>query len=350
MIFVNNWTINLCLIPKYDFILNTIFKEKIEDINILYKLLNLPDDLISGYAKKYIIKILEHIDIEKGELNVTYYQIIDGLGRFNPNKNLSLLYLPRKFKHTIFKCDNWIDIDIKKSYHSIIYEIGKQNNYNFCAIYKFINNFEEIENMFKEYYSEKLNNEDIKKLFLMGIFGGNFRTWLDNLKNNVYISNIPENNYCRGIDIRLPIIHYSLKKYDVHPFYIKYINEFKIFYDFVTNNNEDLKNIIIERLKQKTKKITEKIINNHILHYFFGIIESNILTIAYKFLIEKKIIEEGKCILEFDGICIPNFPNYIDINDLLNELNNLIYVETNFNIIFTHKPYNETFTVNTKFI
>jgi len=369
MLFLNKWEIIINKIPNYDYILNYSFEEPI-NVNLLMKIYNLPDNELSITHKKIIkFLLLKNINFEEGILNVKYSQIIKNLGRFYPDNNRSLLFVPRKIKHTLFKYENWIDIDIKKSYPSIIVEVGKLNGYKFQAISEYINNFEKVCDDFREYYSPEIENDYIKNLFNNSIFGGKFNYWILCLKNgkvfkynvstdrtfkdktNEYVSS---QNTFTNLDLEEEYIKIPefkkiiLKRENIHPFYKKYMEEFNIFFNNMLENNEELINLCIDFLINKNKKVnlTSSKIKHYVLHNYFGIIESYILTIAYDFLIEKGIILEGKCLLEFDGICIPNCKDKFDIDSLLMELNSIIYNKTRLNIIFTYKPYKNYYNIN----
>ena len=363
MILINLATLNIKAIPDYSYITDNTFHEIIYDTKIIKNLLE--SNIITDNHKKLLLRIYNKMD--NGVLNVKYNNLLGNIGRFYPESNISLLYLPRMIKHTIFKSEKWIDIDIVKSYPTIIYEIGRINGHNFHTIYEYINNFEDICNMFRDFYSDKLTNSSIKNLFNNSIFGGNFITWVHHIENNTNDKNGRKDiNILKGLDCcyneeysdydHYMFVNYKytdknikLKTHKVNPFYEQYLKEFKIFFNIILVNNTELINLVIKDLKNKSIVYNQKKINYLTLHHFFGTIESYIISISYNFLLEQQIIVPGNVILEFDGICIPNFPHFKDkniINQILKELNEKIYRLTNMNFKFIYKAYEDTLKIN----
>lgn len=351
--FTNNWTIHIKKIPKYPEFKNIVFIENY-DINILNDILNSKDPIFSDLHKKMLNdKIFTKINKSNNNIYINYYQV-DNIGRFYSNNASSMLTIPRVIKHTIFESMNWIDIDISKSYPTIIYEMGKINKLDFSSVYEYINNFDEILKMFNEFYSDKITKQHIKSLFNNALFGGTFNTWLHMLlygdesilNQQKYIYGDPE--YVKANIFNKESIIKEVKSYKEHPFFIKYLEEINKFRELVIKNNDEIKtnlstpysiSLIWELFVKDYTKITKKELENKIVHYFLGIIENNALYVAYNYLVEKGIIVKGKCILEFDGLCLPPVSKSYNIDNMIMGLNEHILKVTGIAIQFVHKPY-----------
>ena len=339
MNFVSGWHIDLKNIPNYDNIIKIIFKEEIEGW-IIDKLLTLPDDQVS---KKYKNFLLSNIcPYTKNFVLDVKYNPKDGIGRMYPSR--SLLYLVKTLKHTMFLHDGWKDIDLNKCWPTIMYEFGRTNGYDFKAIGFYIYHFDELVNMFKDFYSKELTADDVKQLFNDCSFGSPFNKWIDKILGKLEGKNLKKNegNYYNYSSNKI----YNLKTTNKHNFYLQYIKEVNTFISLIKENNPELVYKGLRYLESKKKDKTERRINNYLLLNVFGIIESYILSISYDYLVEKNIMKKGYGILEFDGICIPKFPLDVNINDIIYDLNVLIKLKTGFNMFFVHKDYKNIIELN----
>ena len=345
MTLINNWSININNLPDYNEFYNTEFVEIIDNINIISYINNISESVIPESKKKYFKRIFDNFKIinDKAYLNVKYNRLYP-LGRFYPSNNLSLLYAPREIKQIIFKNENWLDLDIKKCYQTIIYEIGKLNNYNFKTIYRYIYDNDNLYNEFNTFYNNKISKTDFKKIFCSLIFKSNFFNFLDKIfeekvcpLENDYINefNFLDNIYNDKISSKDNKFRYYHK---VCPLLDEYINEINIFRYNILNSNVDFINIIKNYIMEKQPNISKFKYENLIICKYLDTIESYVLFIVYNFLKNKNLIHNN-IILEFDGLCIKNCQNKHYLIDLIPEINNEIFKHSNLNIIIDHKIY-----------
>ena len=337
MDFINKSTIIIKNIPNYDDIINTDFKEMIiPNDHIIKKILSSPD--IKERHKQTLYKLLYLSKNEK--LTVKYYFGIPNIGRLLVKNNISLFFVPKSIRHNICIENNMVDFDIVKCYQTIIYEIGKNNGYEFKSTKYYINNFNELVIELKSYYSDKLSPIDIKKLFNSLLFGSNYFMWIRHLtENNILKDSKLFDKIYSELNKRKTII--KIKTLIMHPIINDYIKEIKIFTDLIVNNNKDLIDHIIKHLESKKKKITNKKIKDNLLYYFFGTIETYIIVSAYNFLLDNKIISKENCIFEYDGLSFQFYGDDCKVQQILDDLNNFISMKTKTNIKFSRKFFTE---------
>ena len=230
-----------------------------------------------------------------------------------------------------------MDIDMKKGHPTIAVEIFKSNGVELPAIKYYIDNFKTIAAELIEYYGIdgelKPSEDQIKWCFNMMLYGGGFDGWVaaikeGNLKKGykpVNLKNIDELN--------------DKGKIKPHSHIINFKKDCWLVSDTIYRNNYDL----INKLKKTDETLEDYEIKSRLTSYFFQIVENHALYHLYLFLVDKRIIEKHVCELEYDGLCIPPVPFDFDKNDLIHEINTMIYDKTGINIIFTFKDYDNDF-------
>jgi hypothetical protein len=83
-----------------------------------------------------------------GQTKIKYYQSYN-LGRFNGE---SIINFPKRIKHTLFKYNNYIDIDQVKGHATICLELAKNNNKKLEAFEEYVENSQKIFNDMTVYY------------------------------------------------------------------------------------------------------------------------------------------------------------------------------------------------------
>jgi hypothetical protein len=84
-------------------------------------------------------------------------------------------------------------------------------------------------------------------------------------------------------------------------------------------------------------------LKGRVTSYWFQAIENHIIHICYQFLVEKGIIKEKRCGLEYDGLCIPPTDIEIDKTKLIADINSIIYLRTGLPVKMKFKEYDEKY-------
>ena len=320
MKFLKSWTIDLSKIPvytafkgtykvqlDYPLLSNMMNRDDITDINEDRKMLLkriLDGDIKTVDNKEITIK---GINQTNGSLNIIHNQRF-GLGRFYPDDTISPICVSRHIKHTLFHYLNWVYLDMVKGHPTILFNIAKMNNVSIPSFEKYLSNPTEIFKMLIEYYSPEdsvLNEDNVKDIFNIFIYGGGHQTWLDSMEKN-------------NVEIRTTIPH-------------QFVNLFKTdckkLMDLIYINNPNIAD------KVKGNLVDEYKIKTRTMSYFCGIMENEILHIAYKFLVKENVVKERECALEYDGLCFkkPDDEN-MDLTEILYNLNTKIKIETKIDV------------------
>ena len=355
MDFLKGWTIEVDKIPVYTEFIQTEFTEEI-DVSILEQIMKSPDYEYKPFIKKTLqSRILNFIDPNTSSLKVGYHHAIPGLGRVHANNNISTLPMARIVKHTVFEIQGWFDLDIVKSYPTMVYEVGRLNDIDFPSVKRYIDNFDSIVTELREHYGDQITSAQFKVLFLNTFFGGTHATWIYNLTHEEKKIFEHEKDddinkfgaYCNKNNPKYYPVIPKLNTKKEHPIYSAYIEEVSQFRKLVIKNNKQLRDKIDEALQIRYSeyvygKITPKQMDNKVIHYFFGVIENNILYTSYLHLVKTGIIIPGKCGLEFDGLCIPPPPKSFNMKRLISGLEKEVFLKTGLTIRFKHKPYEDS--------
>jgi hypothetical protein len=355
MEFLNGWSIEVDNIPVYTEFIQTEFTEEI-DVNILEQIMKSPDSEYKPFIKKTLqSRILNFIDPNTSSLKVGYHHAIPGVGRVHANNNISTLPMARIVKHTVFEIQGWFDLDIVKSYPTMVYEVGRLNDIDFPSVKRYIDNFDSIVIELREHYGDQITSAQFKVLFLNTFFGGTHATWLYNLthEDKKILDHEKDDDinkfgaYCNKNNPKYYPVIPKLNTRKEHPIYSAYIEEISKFRKLVIKHNTQLRDKIDESLQIRYSeyvygKITPKKMDNKVIHYFFGVIENHILYTSYLHLVKTGIIIPGKCGLEFDGLCIPPPPIPFNMKRLICGLEKEVLTKTGLHIKFKHKPYEDS--------
>jgi hypothetical protein len=310
MKFLENLTITISKLPNYKELRSPITELINEDLfNLCMELL--PEDqkkLAKGYLKGV-----------KDNKRITYYNNRCDCGRFYPNtimgNNTGLLPLKRRFKNTLFKYLDWVDIDQKKGHPTIITELAERNGIELKYYKQYISEFDEIVKTLSEFYSaddnKPLTRKEIKHLFNITIYGGGFKTWKEETKE-------------KGFELQNEEV--------LHSFYKKFKKETKMITDIIYNNNVELMNKVCkdEDLKEYEKK-------NKVMSYFCQTIENELTYQALMFLKKRKHVN-NTFVWGLDGITFP----YAEFD--VEELNNYVKDKTGFhNVRFEIKEFEDVY-------
>lgn len=308
MKFLDGWTIKINKIPKY----TEMKKNYLEDVDV--ELLKLTLNKITDTEQK--IKIQNVLDkVKNNTISTSYYQKY-GIGRFYPTNNIGLLPIKRSVKNTLFKYQNYIDIDQVKGHITILLELAKKNNHSIAIYEQYLENFDEIVKEFQEQYNPLFTKKEVKNLFNITIYGGNIYTWFKQLEKDGWTFLTKEPN----------------------DFYLDFKKDSDILQGIILSHNKDLLKIVEQPNKQHYEN------DNTAFSYYCQIIENEINYQALLFLKEKKLINKYFS-WGLDGITFPNGEFDID------ELNTVIRNKTGFtDIKYIVKGFDETFDdlINTR--
>ena len=325
----NDWTISLSDIPSY-----AEFKgEFIEplDYHILQMFMETTNPNITTLMKQEIQdKLINKINTKSGHLSVYHHQA-NGLGRFYPNDNVSLIPFSKYIKHTIFKYLGWRDLDMVKGHMSIALEMGSSVDIEFKYIKRYIESFSEICEETRVFYQldddkNALSDDDVKRLFCVMMYGGGLKCWVDALGKG---------DEKKGYKPR------QVKNGDKYsPFAQMFKTETKTIIDRIYTKNPSL----VRKLKKPDEEQFKT--KGSVSSYWFQTIENHILHIVYCHLVEQKLIKPKWCGLEYDGLCLPPFLKQTDETKLIDDINTIIRLKTGLNIKMKFKDYSPSFVLD----
>jgi hypothetical protein len=230
------------------------FKETLNVKNIK-KLMSM-DIIEDDEQKNKLIKINKKLD-ENGNRRCKYEYRTIKYGRLYEKNNLGSLDLSRKIRGVLY--ENYYDIDIVNCQPTILYEICKKEGIICNKLKKYI---EERDKIIEQY---KINKNEIKKLFIVIMFGGKYN----------------DSNY----DDELKIF---LKEFQ---------NEIKMITMIILGHNKKM----YEKI-EKIKKEKENM-DGTIFAYFLQEKERQILEIMVKYII-KNYVKDKNISLCSDGLMI----------------------------------------------
>ena len=323
----NDWTVSLADLPKYaEF--SGEFIEPI-DSHILHMIADSSNPNISPIMKQEIHdKLLKNMKNEK--LSV-YHKQTNGMGRFYPNENISLIPHSKYIKHTVFKYLGWRDLDMVKGHMTIAYEMGKSVGLAFNSLEKYISSFPEICDDIRDFYEfdqteNALTDDDIKWLFCVMMYGGGLKCWVDGLENGDTKTGYK------------PKIVKNPTKYA--PFAQAFKTETKTIIDRIYTKNPSM----VRKFKKPDDEIYKT--KGQVASYWYQAIENHIIYIVYTHLVEQKIVVPKICGLEYDGLCLPPFSREIDESNVIEDINTIIRLKTGLKVTMKFKDYSPAFVLD----
>ena len=325
----SDWSVSISDIPKYPELAGK-FTQPL-DYHILQMFLETNSEKITPIMKQEVQdKLLKNIDQRTGELSVFHHQTY-GLGRFYANDNVSLIPFSKYIKHTLFKYLGWRDIDMVKGHMTIAYEMGLAVGLSFTSIKFYIDNFSIVCDEIRQFYqldeSENyLEDEDIKWLFCLMMYGGGLECWVRGLAEG------DEKSGHKPKRVRNPEMYSKFAR--------EYKAESKRIIDRIYTKNSSL----VRKLKQGDDE--EHDTKKRVASYWFQIIENHILWIVYCFMCEQKVIKPRVCGLEYDGLCLPPLDKSIDESALIQDINTIIRIKTGMTVLMKFKDYSPNFVLD----
>ena len=366
MKFLESWKINLDKIPEY-----TLFKKPFTeyiDIHLAKHILADDDDRLKPSLKSEFNKVVNLIDTKTNTFKCKYSPR-HGLGRHyadcpdefltnkEPNPNYgkyygALISQPRIIKNTIFKYQNWIDVDQKKGHPTIIYCNAKRLGIQLNAYEQYLTNFDAYVSEMITYYTkdprDPITAKDIKLLFNRTIYGGGHKQWAKTIAEGEYFKD-HRGEYITTYDEENDEHYYMVKTEPrpiknmnkPHPFFIKYYEDTQKIIELVYNSNLDMAERICKDIPNTPNMLWKR--KNRTMSYFCGVLENEITFQAYKYLHTHNLIKDRVVDWGLDGLTFPSFESEsVSVNHILTELNNYVRKKTKFDLVtFVCKPFDD---------
>jgi len=242
----------------------------------------------------------------------------------------------------------WKDLDLIRSHSSLLISLANMNGlHNLYRMAEYVENPDNIVKQLRLFYEPGtdpenpiLNDDDVKNLLNMVIYGGTLQSWRDNLLTGKKYPHKRKN----GKEALLFVVDSKyipkiVKEQREHPFYTEFKADRDRLVKIILEKNPN----IVERARiHKLKKDETSIekINKCAISMFCQILENQIVFTAYKFLKKRNIMKTRVGGLEMDGLNIPPFDNEnTDLTVLINDLNAHILKTDKFNVKFKFKGY-----------
>lgn len=320
--FLKDWTIDLKKIPDYKEFNSSGFKEMVNK-DICNKIIEKNE-----YGESVMIRFqtfTTKINNDNTQ-DIQYFQSCK-MGRFMGE---SIINFPKHIKHTIFKYNNYIDVDQVKGHPTICLELARKNNETLKAFEEFVSNPQKIFDEMTEYYGTELQEHQKKWLFNLSIYGGSHKRWIKELTEPSQED--LDNGY-------KPI---QLKNTKPREFEKRFKQECDLIKKLIWDNNPEIKKALenYEKKGEKYKLKSEHKKMNCVVSYFLQIIENDALYHCYKYLVKEGLIKNKVCCLEKDGLCFPPQKEYNE-DELMSNLNKYILDKTTFRITYKIKKYED---------
>jgi len=253
----------------------------------------------------------ELLNKKTGKFQVAFNLPKHKWGRIIPADYLSLSILHRPTRHSL--CEGqYIDIDIENSCPNVINEICKTNQITDKKyLTAYANNPKELRAKIMEFH--KVSKDIAKQLPIAILNGGSYKGWL---KTN-------------NIDGEPDMV--EIKKLE---------NEIKPVMDIIYSSNPHIIKDVLKQDANKWKTTEDK--KRGVMGLFYQTVERHIQEIAIKYLLHKTEFKLEDIVPSQDGFMI--LPN-LWYDEILTDLNAIIYKEIGLNITFKNKDFDEAIEI-----
>ena len=383
MKFLKNWTINLDILQDIKYVdLSVEFQEQV-DMPLANMLLDfkgtdtLGCPIIADESREEFRKLVQRVN---GKTNMLRFKLNGRLGNLGrryadvpkpykfkgkwvysdtqtpdangeipmPNADFAKYYsaliaMPKVIKNTLFVYQGWIDIDQKKGHTTILSELLTRNKEDASVFEKCITDFDAICGELIPYHSvddeRPLTKGDIKLLFNKTIYGGGFKTWVEDIQTG-------KRKDMNGVIIEIVKGKEIMNTTKPHPLYVAFYTKAQEIIGIVYTNNTALqakvcKDLVLPEVgcfegfeDPEDKKLYENVLwrrKNRVMSYFCGIIENEITFRAYKYMYENKVCDKSCIDWGYDGFTIPPVREDIDFNYHFEKMNEYVRKQTGFN-------------------
>ena len=231
-------------------------------------------------------------------------------GRIGQSDYLSLSIMRRGVRHAL-SIDNYIDIDMECAQPCIINEISKMNNYENKALNEYVKDPLKYRNEIMKYYNCK--KDDAKNLIIRLLFGGCYNEWL---KDN------------------------NIKKTQKIDFINEIECEIKKIIEVVYASNPEIKKDVLKINPNKWENIQAE--KRGVMALWSQSIERLIQETAIMYLHKTKDFLLEDVVPCQDGFMILKKYWY---DNILDDINNIIYETFNIKIIFKVKEFDEAIII-----
>lgn len=341
MKFLKNYTIDINAIPAYRIFKND-FTQDI-DIHIAKLILDSNDPRVKEEAKTEFSKLVQCVDKKTNILKVQYGARYN-LGRRYPSTHKpgyysALVTQSKIIKNTIYKYQDYIDIDQKKAHPTLLLSIANKNGCDLETYTEYLNNFDEHLNELVEYYSipneQPLDKSDIKMLFNRTIYGGGYEGWCNTILTG------KDGLDSDGEPIQKQQPKKMRNKNKPHPFYLQFKDETTLLIDVIYKSNLKLAEIVCADIPDDPNYLWKK--KSRTMSYFCTILENEVTMQAYNFLLKYGYIDNKHIDWAYDGLTMPSFASSEkDLKIIMKHLNKYVQEKTGFSEVqFVVKPFDD---------
>ena len=282
----------------------------------------------SSFASNFYNNALEQLEKYKKNFNpilhcfpVVYKSPIHKLGRVNPVKALGLTSFPKKIRNTLIH-ENYIDFDLSNAQPKILYDICVFNNIQCDFLTQLVKKRDDMLHGVMNDYN--VSREMAKKLFIRLIFYGTFKGWVhDNNLNSALQPNL----FIQGLSNELQTIATHIK----------------------TENKELFEKCKrLKEAKNEPDNVLGSFMSLYLQHYETIIMSSVVEWICKKTDIGDINGTELKALTyEYDGIKLLKYAveTYGGQEKLIQEMNQIVYEKTGFNVSFEVKLIEDFYEV-----
>lgn len=258
-------------------------------------------------------------DCIKGDFIETSFQFGkcgDGFrkfGRVYAEGSVSLGSIRRELRHTLVG-DKYVDIDIKNAHPTFLLQICQANNISCPSLENYVLKRDDVLMTTMDFYD--ITKSDAKNLWLIPLFGGGFKKWVESVGLPDDVAKMPE-----WLSYKAECVALCKKLTDDNP---DILEETRLAHP---ENND------YENQCSSTAIVLQEY-------------ERRVLEVVYGYLKSKKLIPKKECSPQFDGINIPKTREFLAVQHILpQQLSVEVYKKLGFSLTFTYKDMNEGYNI-----
>ena len=169
-------SVSLSLVPK-ESVLNGLTLYEPVDLTLLERIIRCFKFLPGIKSGDNASQLEKYRDLanKSGCNMVSVSYVRKGLfGRFLPDKSLGLHSMNRRIRQTLSR-ERFIDIDIENAHPNLLFQACKMNNVPCPCLENLVTKRDECLRIVQTHYGG--DRDSAKKLFLILMYGGSFKTW-----------------------------------------------------------------------------------------------------------------------------------------------------------------------------
>ena len=255
--------------------------------------------------------------MEKGFVPVTYKRNDNNpYGRSNPEKALGLFPMRREIRHTLASGE-MVDLDIKNCHPEMLLQLCHAENYDSPELSDYVNN--------RQVYFDKgikaygCSNDEIKRLFIIYLYGGGFDNWAEDLDVSQCDSSVVVSGFIVELD------SFEQFRKSITPIH-----------RLIAEKNPDLCKIVTDIKLEKG--MYQYNLKATVCSFVLQEYEIRVLEQLFLYCSHNGLIENSVCVLCADGIMIEK---RFYTPDLLNKFATIVRDIIGFKLTFTQKDMNQ---------